>query len=135
MSRRKRRRTRVRIVWTLVVVLAVAAGVLVFQERITDGIKEKAAGAIIDQVLSQAGGLLPENIRGTVLEVYENMDEEDKDKVKKIIAEEIDSGTAQDVKEYVENGDMKGLEQYAENNLSPENSNALQDLYDKYKIP
>lgn len=132
MSRRRRRKRHTGLKIFLVLVLVLAAGGLIFRNQIKDTVKQKAAGVVMEQVVQQAGDLnLPGDI--PVAEIYEKLDEEDKETLNEIIADHVTEETIQDVKEYVEDGDMQGLEQYVEENLTGEDNAKLQELYEKYK--
>lgn len=132
MSRRRRRKRHTGLKIFLVLVLVLAAGGLIFRNQIKDTVKQKAAGVVMEQVVQQAGDLnLPGDI--PVAEIYEKLDEEDKEALNEIIADHVTEETIQDVKEYVEDGDMQGLEQYVEETLTGEDNAKLQELYEKYK--
>ena len=61
------------------------------------------------------------------------MDEEDREVLSQIIADNMNEQTVQDVQEYVESGDTSGLLQYVEENLSEQDSQKVEELYEKYK--
>lgn len=132
MRKRKKKHTGMKVVWSLVAVLAVALSVLLFQEEIVGKAKEGVAGLAMEQLVEYAEQL-PELSDVPVKEIYDSMEEKDKQTVKKLLADSITLDTVNDVKTYVEEKDIQGLKQYVEKNLSPEDKTAASELYEKYK--
>ena len=67
-----------------------------------------------------------------VEEVLNSMDPEDQEKLNSIIEENVDSDTLSTVTSYISNGDIESAAEYVQDNLSEENVEDLQELYDKY---
>ena len=60
------------------------------------------------------------------------MEPEDQEKLNAIIEENVDSEAVSTITSYVSNGDMESAAEYVQENLSEENVEDLQELYDKY---
>ena len=138
MGRRKKKHKGLRAVFTLIVVLLIIlAAVLVWGGQLGKTVKQKAAGAVLQQISQQAAessdGTATGDAAAVLGQVYSNMDEADQEKLQEIIADNADQETLEDVKSYVESGDTDGLIQYAQENFSAEDSEAAMELYEKYK--
>ncbi len=92
--------------------------------------KKVVADKTVDAVTENIDKIAADNPE--IQQVVDKMTEEDKEKVKEIVAEHVDSETVTEVMEYVNNGDEQGLMEYAVENLSPEEISELMDLYNKY---
>ena len=130
--KKKSRNTAVKAVWTLAAVLAVVAVLLFLGEKVIVSVKQKAAGTVLSH-LAQEEGSLPASGEPSLGQIYNQMDEEDREVLSQIIADNINEQTVQDVQEYVESGDTSGLLQYVEENLSEQDSQKVEELYEKYK--
>ncbi len=92
--------------------------------------KKVVADKTVDAVTENIDKIAADNPE--IQQVVDKMTEEDKEKVKEIVAEHVDSDTVTEVMEYVNSGDEQGLMEYAVENLSPDEISELMELYNKY---
>ena len=128
----KRRKKRHIALLATVGVLALGAGALFYcKDSIIGGIKTKAATEIGRKLLEeQIGGSL--NIAGQKIDVSEIIDQMDQADVERVteIAEKYISPEAAGL---AASGNMEGLKDMAQEQLTQEDKEELQALYEKYK--
>ncbi|MCI9531767.1 MAG: hypothetical protein HFH38_08475 [Lachnospiraceae bacterium] len=134
MAKRKRKRH----TGLLVVagVLVISAGTLfVCRDSIISGIKAKAAKEIGKKLLEeQIGGSL--KVAGQSVDIQaimDQMDQADVDKVTEIAEKYISPDNIQEAAGLAASGNMEGLKDMAKEQLSQEDKDELQKMYEKYK--
>lgn len=117
-------------------ILVVAAGAL-FAGRgvILERVKTKAASEIGKKLLEQQiGGTV--NIGGQnvdVSDIMDRMDKQDVEKVTNIAEKYISADNMKQAADMAANKDMEGLKSLAEQQLTEEDKEELQEIYEKYK--
>lgn len=134
MKKRKKRRH----IGLLVVagVLVIGAGTLFFcKDSIIGGIKTKAAKEIGKKLLEeQIGSSL--NLAGQkvdISEIMEQMDQADVEKVTEIAEKYISPDNIQEAAGLAASGNVEGLKDMAKEQLTQEDKEELQKMYEKYK--
>ncbi len=117
-------------------VLVIGAGTLFLcRDTIISGVKTKAAAEIGKKLLeSQIGGSL--NIAGQkvdISEIMEQMEQADVEKVTEIAEKYISPDNIQEAAGLAASGDMEGLKDMAQEQLTQEDKEELQRMYEKYK--
>lgn len=117
-------------------VLVVGAGALFAgRHAIVDTVKTKAAAEIGKKLLEeQIGNNI--NVNGQdvdVSEIIDHMDEEDVQKVTDIAGKYISEDNLKTAADMAASGDTEGLKDLAKDQLTEEDKNELQGIYDKYK--
>lgn len=117
-------------------VLVVGAGALFAgRHAIVDTVKTKTAAEIGKKLLEEQIGKNI-NIDGQnvdVSEIIDHMDEEDVQKVTDIAGKYISQDNLKTAADMAANGDTEGLKDLAKDQLTEEDKNELQGIYDKYK--
>lgn len=131
---RKRKKHSRLIVVTAVLVVG-ATALFAGRHAIVDTVKTKAATEIGKKLLEeQIGSNL--NIGGQnidVSEIMDQMDEADVQKVTDIAGKYISQDNLKTAADLAASGDTEGLKNLAKEQLTEEDKNQLQGLYDKYK--
>lgn len=139
MKKRKKRRTHIGLL-VITAVLVVAAGTLFAgRHAIVQGIKTKAAMEIGKKMLeTQIGHTInidgqEVNVSEIAAQIEEQMDEQDVQKVTEIAEKYISPDNIKQAANMAANGDTEGLQALAEGQISEEDKQELQGIYDKYK--
>lgn len=118
------------------VLILVILGIIIFifKTAVWDSIlKKKAINYAVSNVIEQLAASSGVSVTSKeVEEVLNSMDKEDQETLTNIIEDNVDSQTLSTISSYVSNGDMKSAANYVKDNLSEENIEDLQELYDKY---
>ena len=129
MSRNKKKKsalpTLLGVLAALVVIVAVGYFVVFrpLKSKVVDTVAEKAITSVAEQAGVDAS---------QATELYNSMDEEDKEVVQDMIEEHADAETVQKAVDLYKNGDTAALKDMAQSELSDEEINELKDLYQKY---
>lgn len=119
----------------LAVILVIGAGTFAAKDVIIGGIKTKAAETIGKKLLeSQLEGQI--NINGQnvdVSEIIDKMEEEDVEKVTDIAEKYVSGESISECMGMIQDGNVSGLQDYAKENLTQEDKQELQGIYEKYK--
>ena len=118
----------------IVVLILVGAGYVFVTMLIMPSLKKKAASyatqKAVEVMITRSGNTAEQQ---QIKEIYESIEEEDRQVVEEIAEKHLDAQTAVEVTTYISNNDMEGLQRYAEETLSEEEMAELMQLYDKYK--
>lgn len=131
----KRRKVQAGFIVTVVILVVAAGGLFAGRHVILKGVKTKAASEIGKRLLEeQIGNNI--NIGGqnvNVSEIVDQMDEQDVQKVTEIAEKYISSDNVKQAAAMAANGDLEGLKDMAGGQLTEEDKNELQEIYEKYK--
>lgn len=131
----KRRKVQAGFIVTVVILVVAAGGLFAGRHAILKGVKTKAASEIGKRLLEeQIGNNI--NIGGqnvNVSEIVDQMDEQDVQKVTEIAEKYISSDNVKQAAAMAANGDLEGLKDMAGGQLTEEDKNELQEIYEKYK--
>ena len=120
---------------TVVILIVAAGGLFAGRHAILEGVKTKAASEIGKRLLEeQIGNNI--NIGGqnvNVSEIVDQMDEEDVQKVTGIAEKYISPDNLKQAAAMAADGDLEGLKDMAGGQLTEEDKNELQEIYEKYK--
>lgn len=133
-KRRKKKSSGAKLVQFLLMLVILGLVIFIFKIAVWDAILKKkavnyAVSSVIEQVAASSGVSVTSE---EVEEVLNSMDPEDQEKLNTIIEENVDSEAVSTISSYVSNGDMESAAEYVQENLSEENVEDLQELYDKY---
>lgn len=131
----KRRKVQAGFIVTVVILVVAAGGLFAGRHVILKGVKTKAASEIGKRLLEeQIGNNI--NIGGqnvNVSEIVDQMDEQDVQKVTGIAEKYISPDNLKQAAAMAANGDLEGLKDMAGGQLTEEDKNELQEIYEKYK--
>lgn len=117
-------------------VLVIGAGTLFLcRDTIISGVKTKAATEIGKKLLEQQIGASL-NIAGQkvdISKIMDQMDQADVEKVTEIAEKYISPDNIQDAAGLAASGNMEGLKDMAQEQLTQEDKEELQKMYEKYK--
>jgi len=118
----------------IIIELIVLIALLLYfgKSKIKDVVVKKTSEKIVESVIvnqAKQSGASEEEIQ----KVLDTVSEEDKEKVEEIVQNHMDSDVVTQGTEYLQNGDIEGLKQFASEELSPEETQELMELYEKYK--
>ena len=131
-KRRKKKHTGLKIFLGLVVICIV--GGIVFWPQIKGAASKKASEVVVEKILdNKLSSDKPVYGKFTAKDIYNKMDAADKQKVTDIITNHMTPQNVKNVEQYVASGDKAGLEKYAKDNLSTEETQTIQNMYEKYK--
>ena len=128
-KRRRKRHLGLKIFLGIVLIVVIVGFVL--KDQITNKVKDKAAEVVVEKLLDEKIGA-DTAVYGnlTASDIYNSMDEADKETVKEIVENNLSQETVSQAADYLKSGDTAGLKEYVKDNLSEEEK---QDLYQKYK--
>lgn len=131
-ARRRKRHLGLKIFLGIVLVVVIVG--FVMKDQISSGVKDKAAEVVVEKLLDEKIAK-DTAVYGdkTASDIYESMDSEDQEAVKSIVEEHLDQETISEATSYLTSGDTAGLKEYVKENLSEEEKQEVQDLYEKYK--
>lgn len=131
----RKRKKHIKLIVTTAVLVVGAGALFVGRHAIVDTVRTKAATEIGKKLLEeQIGSNL--NINGQnidVSEIVEQMDEADVQKVTDIAQKYISQDNLKTAADLAASGDTEGLKDLAKEQLTEEDKNELQGLYEKYK--
>ena len=133
MSRKRRKKHTGLKIFLFIVVICIAGGI-VFWKQIKSVTSQKAAEVVVEKLLDSKISS-DKAVYGdlSAKDIYNSMDEADKQVVTDIITDHMTPDNIKNVEQYVTAGDSAGLEQYAKDNLSTEETQTIQNMYEKYK--
>ena len=133
MSRKRRKKHTGLKIFLFIVVICIAGGI-VFWKQIKSVTSQKAAEVVVEKLLDSKISS-DKAVYGdlSAKDIYNSMDEADKQVVTDIITDHMTTDNIKNVEQYVTAGDTAGLEQYAKDNLSTEETQTIQNMYEKYK--
>ena len=133
-KRRKKKSSGAKLVQFLLMLVILGLVIFIFKIAVWDAIlKKKAVNYAVSNVIEQVAASSGVSVTSEeVEEVLNSMDPEDQEKLNTIIEENVDSEAVSTITSYVSNGDMESAAEYVQENLSEENVEDLQELYDKY---
>ncbi|SHI80304.1 hypothetical protein SAMN02745229_03656 [Butyrivibrio fibrisolvens DSM 3071] len=133
-KRRKKKSSGAKLVQFLLMLVILGLVIFIFKIAVWDAIlKKKAVNYAVSNVIEQVAASSGVSVTSEeVEEVLNSMDPEDQEKLNTIIEENVDSEAVSTISSYVSNGDMESAAEYVQENLSEENVEDLQELYDKY---
>ncbi len=133
-KRRKKKSSGAKLVQFLLMLVILGLVIFIFKIAVWDAIlKKKAVNYAVSNVIEQVAASSGVSVTSKeVEEVLNSMDPEDQEKLNTIIEENVDSEAVSTITSYVSNGDMESAAEYVQENLSEENVEDLQELYDKY---
>ena len=134
MAAKRRRKRHLGLNIFLGMVLIVVLVGFVLKDQITNKVKDKAAEVVVEKLLDEKIGA-DTAVYGnlTASDIYDSMDEADKETVKDIVENNLSEETISQATDYLKKGDTAGLKEYVKENLSEEEKQEVQDLYQKYK--
>lgn len=133
MSRKKRKKHTGLKIFLFLVVICIVGGI-VFWKQIKSVTSQKAAEVVVEKLLDSkisSDKAVYGNL--SAKDIYNSMDDADKQVVTDIITDHMTPENIKNVEQYVTSGDTAGLEQYAKDNLSTEETQTIQNMYEKYK--
>lgn len=132
--RRRKKNTGAKFVQFLLMLIILGLVIFIFKTAVWDSIiKKKAVNYTVSNVIEQvAAGSGVSVTSKEVEEVLDSMDPEDQETLNSIIEENINTEAVSTITSYVNSGDMESAAEYVQENLSEENVEDLQELYDKY---
>jgi hypothetical protein len=132
--KRKKKSSGAKLVQFLLMLVILGLVIFIFKIAVWDAIlKKKAVNYAVSNVIEQVAASSGVSVTSKeVEEVLNSMDPEDQEKLNTIIEENVDSEAVSTITSYVSNGDMESAAEYVQENLSEENVEDLQELYDKY---
>ena len=131
---KKRKKTpKIRVVILILELVALVALLLYFgKTKIEKTIVHKTTDQVIETIVTDQARKMGAS-DAEVQQVLNQITEDDKQVVEEIVLNHFDSDTIDKGTEYVLSGDVEGLKQYASQTLSPEETQELMNLYEKYK--
>lgn len=133
-KRRKKKSSGAKLVQFLLMLVILGLVIFIFKVAVWDAIlKKKAVNYAVSNVIEQVAASSGVSVTSEEVEkVLDSMEPEDQEKLNAIIEENVDSEAVSTVTSYISNGDVESAAQYVQENLSEENVEDLQELYDKY---
>jgi Na+-transporting methylmalonyl-CoA/oxaloacetate decarboxylase beta subunit len=133
-NRRRKKNTGAKIIQFLLILVILGLVIFIFKIAVWDSIlKKKAVNYAVSNVIEQVAASSGVSVTSKeVEEVLNSMDPEDQETLNTIIEENVDQEAVSTITSYVSNGDMESAAEYVQENLSEENVEDLQQLYDKY---
>ena len=133
-KRRKKKSSGAKLVQFLLMLVILGLVIFIFKFAVWDGIlKKKAVNYAVSNVIEQVAASSGVSVTSEEVEkVLDSMEPEDQEKLNAIIEENVDSEAVSTVTSYISSGDVESAAQYVQENLSEENVEDLQELYDKY---
>lgn len=133
-NRRRKKNTGAKIIQFLLILIILGLVIFIFKIAVWDSmLKKKAVNYAVSNVIEQVAASSGVSVTSKeVEEVLNSMDPEDQETLNTIIEENVDQEAVSTITSYVSNGDMESAAEYVQENLSEENVEDLQQLYDKY---
>ena len=133
-NRRRKKNSGAKLIQFLLILVILGLVIFIFKIAVWDSIlKKKAVNYAVSNVIEQVAASSGVSVTSKeVEEVLNSMDPEDQETLNTIIEENVDQEAVSTITSYVSNGDMESAAEYVQENLSEENVEDLQQLYDKY---
>lgn len=133
-NRRRKKNTGAKLIQLLLILVILGLVIFIFKIAVWDSmLKKKAVNYAVSNVIEQVAASSGVSVKSKeVEEVLNSMDPEDQETLNTIIEENVDQEAVSTITSYVSNGDMESAAEYVQENLSEENVEDLQQLYDKY---
>ncbi len=133
-NRRIKKNSGAKLIQFLLILVILGLVIFIFKIAVWDSIlKKKAVNYAVSNVIEQVAASSGVSVTSKeVEEVLNSMDPEDQETLNTIIEENVDQEAVSTITSYVSNGDMESAAEYVQENLSEENVEDLQQLYDKY---
>jgi hypothetical protein len=133
-NRRRKKNTGAKLIQFLLILVILGLVIFIFKIAVWDSLlKKKAVNYAVSNVIEQVAASSGVSVTSKeVEEVLNSMDPEDQETLNTIIEENVDQEAVSTITSYVSNGDMESAAEYVQENLSEENVEDLQQLYDKY---
>lgn len=133
-NRRRKKNTGAKLIQFLLILIILGLVIFIFKIAVWDSmLKKKAVNYAVSNVIEQVAASSGVSVTSKeVEEVLNSMDPEDQETLNTIIEENVDQEAVSTITSYVSNGDMESAAEYVQENLSEENVEDLQQLYDKY---
>ncbi len=133
-NRRRKKNTGAKLIQFLLILIILGLVIFIFKISVWDSmLKKKAVNYAVSNVIEQVAASSGVSVTSKeVEEVLNSMDPEDQETLNTIIEENVDQEAVSTITSYVSNGDMESAAEYVQENLSEENVEDLQQLYDKY---
>ncbi len=133
-NRRRKKNTGAKLIQFLLILVILGLVIFIFKIAVWDSLlKKKAVNYAVSNVIEQVAASSGVSVTSKeVEEVLNSMDPEDQETLNTIIEENVDQEAVSTITSYVSNGDMESAAEYVQENLSEENVENLQQLYDKY---
>jgi hypothetical protein len=133
-DRRRKKNTGAKLIQFLLILVILGLVIFIFKIAVWDSmLKKKAVNYAVSNVIEQVAASSGVSVTSKeVEEVLNSMDPEDQETLNTIIEENVDQEAVSTITSYVSNGDMESAAEYVQENLSEENVEDLQQLYDKY---
>ena len=133
-NRRRKKNTGAKLIQFLLILVILGLVIFIFKIAVWDSmLKKKAINYAVSNVIEQVAASSGVSVTSKeVEEVLNSMDPEDQETLNTIIEENVDQEAVSTITSYVSNGDMESAAEYVQENLSEENVEDLQQLYDKY---
>ena len=133
-NRRRKKNTGAKLIQFLLILVILGLVIFIFKIAVWDSmLKKKAVNYAVSNVIEQVAASSGVSVTSKeVEEVLNSMDPVDQETLNTIIEENVDQEAVSTITSYVSNGDMESAAEYVQENLSEENVEDLQQLYDKY---
>lgn len=133
-NRRRKKNTGAKLIQFLLILVILGLVIFIFKIAVWDSmLKKKAVNYAVSNVIEQVAASSGVSVTSKeVEEVLNSMDPEDQETLNTIIEENVDQEAVSTITSYVSSGDMESAAEYVQENLSEENVEDLQQLYDKY---
>ncbi|SEP59340.1 hypothetical protein [Butyrivibrio sp. TB] len=133
-NRRRKKNTGAKLIQFLLILIILGLVIFIFKIAVWDSmLKKKAVNYAVSNVIEQVAASSGVSVTSKeVEEVLNSMDPEDQETLNTIIEENVDQEAVSTITSYVSNGDIESAAEYVQENLSEENVEDLQQLYDKY---
>ena len=133
-NRRRKKNTGAKLIQFLLILVILGLVIFIFKIAVWDSmLKKKAVNYAVSNVIEQVAASSGVSVTSKeVEEVLNSMDPKDQETLNTIIEENVDQEAVSTITSYVSNGDMESAAEYVQENLSEENVEDLQQLYDKY---
>lgn len=133
-NHRRKKNTGAKLIQFLLILVILGLVIFIFKIAVWDSmLKKKAVNYAVSNVIEQVAASSGVSVTSKeVEEVLNSMDPEDQETLNTIIEENVDQEAVSTITSYVSNGDMESAAEYVQENLSEENVEDLQQLYDKY---
>lgn len=129
MKKQKRKSIIILLIEILILIaLLIYFGKTKLKQVVVEKTTDKVIESVITEQVKQMGASEEE-----INEVLDKVSDDDKQAVEDIITNHLDSETINKGTEYIKSGDIDGLKDYASQTLTPEETEELMNLYEKYK--
>lgn len=135
-GRRKKKNGWKTLAIVLTVILVLGAGIFFTKDYVVAKAEEKLQDALVENVLEtviQSDSEVASDAAKQAKEIYDSMDEEDKQACRDLIDHNLTTENIKNVAGYVKNGDASGLKSYVKSSVSEEDKETVKELYYKYK--